>query len=391
MTACASTGCASATSTRTRAARAGVAKQTLYNHFASKDDLFSEVARLASSRIAVSLEGGPTDVRECLLRFAATLRAKLLSDEGLAMFRVLVAEAVRFPALAKAFYEKGPQETARRLAVSLERAMAAGQLRRDDPGFAAEMLIGMLVGQAQGIAESLANSPLLDRLSTLTIAGFQLGPELAGIGRSLINWLGTNAIGFIGTATHFTLNLLLSFFGLYYLLLSQGKGWENLRSYVPFSERNAEKLRERFRDVTLATVLGTGVTALLSGIMIGGGFWLVGLSNALFWGVITIIFAILPVLGSGIVWIPGAISLAIGGRVAAAIVLTAIGVVAGYVGTPIHSYVVGRYTSIHPMITLVGAIAGISYFGLLGILIGPLVLSYFFELIRMYREEYVIT
>ena len=128
------------------AARAGVAKQTLYNHFASKDDLFSEVARLASSRIAVSLEGGPTDVRECLLRFAAALRTKLLSDEGLAMFRVLVAEAVRFPALAKAFYEKGPQETARRLAVSLERAMAAGQLRRDDPGFAAEMLIGMLVG-----------------------------------------------------------------------------------------------------------------------------------------------------------------------------------------------------------------------------------------------------
>ncbi len=48
-------------------------------------------------------------------------------------------------------------------------------------------LIGMLVGQAQGIAESLANSPLLDRLSTLTIAGFQLGPELTGIGRSLIN------------------------------------------------------------------------------------------------------------------------------------------------------------------------------------------------------------
>ncbi len=250
-------------------------------------------------------------------------------------------------------------------------------------------LIGLLVGQAEGIANTLVNSPLLDRVSTIRIGRFELGPELAGIGRSLINWMGTNALGFIGTATHFTLNLLLSFFGLYYLLVSQGKGWQSLRGFVPFSERNAEKLRERFRDVTLATVVGTGVTALLSGIMIGGAFWLVGLSNALFWGVITIIFAILPVLGSGIVWIPGAISLVLNGRVVGAVVLTVIGVVAGYVGTPIHSYVVGRYTAIHPMITLVGAIAGIGYFGLLGILIGPLVLSYFFELIRMYREEYV--
>ena len=220
---------------------------------------------------------------------------------------------------------------------------------------------------------------------------FELGPELAGIGRSLINWLGTSALGFIGTATHFTLNLLLSFFGLYYLLLSNGKGWDSLRSYVPFSARNAEALRERFRAVTYATVIGTGVTALLSGGMIGIGFWVAGLSNPVFWGVIAMIFAILPVVGTGIIWIPGAISLFIDNHVVGAVILAVIGIVAGQVGTPIQSWVVGRHAHIHPMITLVGAIAGISYFGLLGILIGPLTLSYFFEMLRMYREEYVTT
>src|SRR3972149_2654432 len=70
-------------------------------------------------------------------------------------------------------------------------------------------LIGMLVGQAQGVASNLVNSPILERLSDLRVGTLQLGPELAGIGRSLINWLGTNALGFIGTATHFTLNLIL--------------------------------------------------------------------------------------------------------------------------------------------------------------------------------------
>jgi predicted PurR-regulated permease PerM len=239
------------------------------------------------------------------------------------------------------------------------------------------------------MATAVVNSPLIDRLSTLRIGTFEVGPELAGIGRSLVTWLGTNALGFVGSATHFTLNLLLSFFGLYYLLITHGEGWESFRAYVPFSPKNAEALRERFRAVTLATVLGTGVTALLSGLMIALGFWIVGLSNAVFWGVIAVIFAVLPLVGTGLIWVPGAISLVVEGRIVGAIVLAIIGVVSGYVGTPIHSYVVGRYTKIHPMITLVGAIAGISYFGLLGILIGPLALSYFFEMLRMYREEYV--
>jgi len=250
-------------------------------------------------------------------------------------------------------------------------------------------LIGLLVGQAQGVANSLVNSPLLERLSNLRVGQFELGPELAEIGRSLITWLGTSALGFIGSATHFTLNLILSFFGLYYLLVGKGRAWGSLRAFLPFSEANAEALRERFRSVTMATVIGTGVTGLISGVLIGFGFWVVGLGNPMFWGVIAVIFAILPVVGAGLIWIPGAISLFLAGRPGAGVVLLGIGLLAGQLGTPLHSWVVGRYSHIHPMITLVGAIAGISYFGLLGLLIGPLVLSYFFELIRMYREEYV--
>jgi AcrR family transcriptional regulator len=128
------------------AARAGVAKQTLYNHFPSKDDLFSEAATLSSSAIAVSLEGDTNDVRASLLRFATTFRQRVLGDDGLAMFRALTAETARFPALAQAFFAKGANRTAGRLADFLRRAMADGRLRQDDPRFAAEMLMGMLGG-----------------------------------------------------------------------------------------------------------------------------------------------------------------------------------------------------------------------------------------------------
>ena len=69
--------------------------------------------------------------------------------------------------------------------------------------------------------------------------------------------------------------------------------------------------------------------------------------------------------------------------------LTIVGILVGQVHTLIGPAVTKRYAAVHPMITLVGAIAGVSYFGLIGLLIGPLALSYFFELIRMYKEEYL--
>jgi len=128
------------------AQRAGVAKQTVYSHFPSKDHLFEEVAREMAKRVLVELEGESSDLRGALLRFALAYRERVLSDEGIAVFRTLVAEIPRFRTLARAIYQGGPGETAARLAEYLEKAMAAGRLRRDDPLFAAELFMSMLVG-----------------------------------------------------------------------------------------------------------------------------------------------------------------------------------------------------------------------------------------------------
>ena len=98
----------------------------------------------------------------------------------------------------------------------------------------------------------------------------------------------------------------------------------------------------------------------------------------------------LPVVGSGLVWGPAAIVLALQGRPIAAIALAVWGVVVvGSVDNFIRPIIYRRYAEVHPLITLIGAIVGVSHFGLLGLLIGPLALSYLFELVRMYREEYI--
>lgn len=126
------------------AARAGVARQTVYNHFESKDLLFREVIGNAMRAVLVTLESGDGDLRAGLVRFAIAYRQKVLCPLALAMFRTIVAEAPRFPELAATFFSAGPEETIRGLAQFLARAMERGELRRDDPRLLAETLTGML-------------------------------------------------------------------------------------------------------------------------------------------------------------------------------------------------------------------------------------------------------
>lgn len=250
---------------------------------------------------------------------------------------------------------------------------------------------GLLINEAQHVATNVLKSPILERLSTLEVGGFRVGPRIAEVGGSVVSWIGSSAVGLVGTATRLTLNLTIAFFGLYYVLKFPGEDpWKNALPYVPFSRKNAEKLGQRFKDVTVSTVVGTGVVAAIQGALLGVAFWIAGLPNALFWSVVTMALAILPVVGSGLVWGPAAIVLVVQGRPLAGILLIIWGaVVVGGVDNFIRPIIYRRFSTIHPLITLIGAIGGVSHFGLLGLLVGPLALSYLFELIRMYREEYL--
>ena len=251
-------------------------------------------------------------------------------------------------------------------------------------------IASLLINQAQEITQNVLQSPIIERFRGLQIRGIPLGPRIAEAGGRIVAAIGASAFGLVGTATRLTLNLTISFFGLYYVLKHPREVWLDARPYIPFSNANTEKLGKRFKDVTVSTVIGTGVVAALQGVLVGLAFWVAGLPNGLFWAVVTTAMAILPVVGSGLVWGPAAIVLIMQGRVVAGILMIIWGaIVVGGIDNLIRPLIYRRFSAIHPLITLIGAIAGVNYFGLLGLLIGPLALSYFFELIRMYREEYL--
>jgi predicted PurR-regulated permease PerM len=144
-----------------------------------------------------------------------------------------------------------------------------------------------------------------------------------------------------------------------------------------------------FFGVTEAMLLGTTLVAVVQGTIVGIGFAIVGLPDPFFWGTVTAFASILPVLGSALVWLPATLVLAAQGRFGGVVVMLIAGaVIASNVDNIIRPLVYRRVSNVHPMITLVGAFAGVRYFGLLGLLLGPLAIAYLFELLHFYRVEY---
>ena len=250
-------------------------------------------------------------------------------------------------------------------------------------------LIGAVIAQAPDALRSLQSSAVFARIAQLRIGNFQVGVELANASGTIASWLSARVFTLVGGATSAVLNLLIAFFGLYYLLRSDGNTWSSVRQYIPFSAHTADALRDRFYNVTEATLLGIVLIAVIQGSLIGIGFRIVGLPNPFFWGTVTAFASIIPVLGTSLVWLPATLVLLVQDRYGAGITMLVIGAgIASNVDNLIRPLIYRRVSNIHPMITLVGAFAGVRYFGLLGVLLGPLGIAYLFELLKFYREEY---
>ena len=135
-----------ATSMSQVAVRLGGSKGTLYNYFASKEELFSAMVteECEDEFLAMTDFEAHDTLEESLRRFGARFMRYLLSNKGLGFHRLMAAEAARFPELGAMFYAAGPQRTTERLAALLKEAMDAGELRTAEPEVAAGFLMGLL-------------------------------------------------------------------------------------------------------------------------------------------------------------------------------------------------------------------------------------------------------
>ena len=225
---------------------------------------------------------------------------------------------------------------------------------------------------------------LMERLRGLPFAE-QLLPYRAEIltkAGELVGRLGTTLVQSLSAVTRGTLGFFLQlgfvFYAMYFFLMEGRRILARLRAYLPLDDADAERLLDRFVTVTRAILRGTLVIGILQGTLAGAAFAVAGIDGAVFWGSVMTVLSILPAIGTALVWIPAAVLLFLDGRVLAAVLLAIwCGAVVGSIDNILRPRLVGRDTKMHELLVFFGTVGGISLFGVVGLLLGPIVAALF--------------
>ncbi|RZK30359.1 MAG: AI-2E family transporter [Hymenobacter sp.] len=183
----------------------------------------------------------------------------------------------------------------------------------------------------------------------------------------------------------------LMLFTLYYLFMQEEEFLAGLRRYLPFREKTLEELSGSLKNNVNANVLGQGIVALVQGLLTGATLWIFQVPDPMFWTVIAIFMAFIPVLGTPLVWGPAAIYQFAQGHNAQGIGILLVGVIVIInVDNVLRIWLAKSMGDIHPWVTLVGLTLGVEIFGIVGLVIGPLLLSYFIVLMQVFARENVV-
>lgn len=192
----------------------------------------------------------------------------------------------------------------------------------------------------------------------------------------------------IGGAANLLLGIVVMYFLLYFMFLNYQIFEKQLIRYSPFREQNALKFAHELKYTTYSNILGQGIIAIVQGSLVSIGFFIFGIDDAIFWGVISIFLSFLPLVGSALVFVPaGIIELANGdSKAGVGILLWGILLVSN-IDNVIRFLIAKQIGNIHPIITVIGVIIGIPAFGIMGLVMGPLLLSYFILTVRIYETS----
>ena len=183
----------------------------------------------------------------------------------------------------------------------------------------------------------------------------------------------------------------IMYFILYYLLMNIDKNERMANKFSPFSSDSNKLLGNELRTMTYANTIIVPLVALGQGLVAAFGFWIFGMHEPLFWGVMTGCFAIIPIVGSAIIWVPAVIFLFLNGDAFHAVgLLIYCGIVVSLVDNVLRLFLQKRFANVHPVITVFGVIIGLNWFGIPGLIFGPLLISYFVLLLKIYQNEYLI-
>ncbi len=205
----------------------------------------------------------------------------------------------------------------------------------------------------------------------------------------LVGIISTFLINSLSSFTKVTIDAIFSsvimLYVMFYFLTMGDLLLEKILFFLPLDDLNEQRLLNRFTSVTRATVKGTLIIGIMQGSICGLAFAIAGIEGPVFWGSLMAVMSIIPAFGTAIIWFPALIILALTGNFTGVIVLAILcGAVAGNLDNIVRPRLVGKDTEMHDLFVLFGTLGGLSMFGLLGIIIGPIVAALFITIWEIY-------
>jgi len=225
----------------------------------------------------------------------------------------------------------------------------------------------------------------LDKYTYISSYAQDISKNLNDYIQQVILWLVQNLGSVFSSIAKITVNVFVGIFALYYFL----KDGEKLRGLiVDKSPLSSEHTQQIFKKMTIAVnsvISGTLFIALIQGVVAGIGFFVLGVPQPALWGIITVVTALVPFIGTTLTIFPAAVYLFFANSPLSALGMLLWGIfMVGTIDNFLKPKLIERYVKIHPFLILISVLGGINFFGPLGFLLGPLTLSFLFALFDIY-------
>jgi predicted PurR-regulated permease PerM len=205
------------------------------------------------------------------------------------------------------------------------------------------------------------------------------------------NWISENLQSILGNSFNLFIALSIMYFLLYYMLVYRKQFIESIYTYFPMRPENITILGKEIYSMVKSNAIGIPIIAIIQGFVALIGFFIFDIPNPWFWFVITAIGSMIPFVGTAVGIVPVVIIMFSTGQNFQAVGILLYGlIVVGTSDNLFRMVVQKKLADIHPLITLIGVIIGVPLFGFIGLIFGPLLISLFLLILKIYKEEFVI-
>jgi predicted PurR-regulated permease PerM len=249
------------------------------------------------------------------------------------------------------------------------------------------LMLGNKIGNAVQNSEEVINA-LKEQLGRLEDkVGFDLASQIDTT--AITSWISSNLQSFAGGTFNAFIAIGLMYFMLFYMFTNRKQLKESLTDYIPLDRNNLKEIGKEVQAMVRSNALGIPLVAIAQGIVALIGFLIFGIEDPFFWFVIVTIGSMIPFVGTLVGILPVFIlTLSTGHNFQAWGILLYGFIVVGSTDNIIRLYVLKKLDNVHPLVTLIGVIVGVPLFGFIGLIFGPLLISLFMVIVRIYRNEY---